>query len=650
MNDYFGNIIGNAVKTITPKAVPKDSKISPETKALIKLRSEMRHSKGNTAEYRKLNKKVRTHIRKDVTKYNESMIKQIISQYGGTKILQAKLSTGRNQITSLYREDGSESSNRMETIQIAEHFYKQLYSSKIPEASHQSQPRPSIPRVGSEEIPEITIPELQHALNSMKNKKAPGPDEIVIEAIKHGGENLQTALTVLLNRCLDEQTIPDDWNNAVITLIHKKGDQKRLENYRPISLLSHLYKLFTRVISNRLTNKLDSYHPVEQAGFRQGYSTNDHLQTIKMVIQKHNEYKMPLVLAFIDYEKAFDSVEIWAVMRGLTKCSVDYRYIQLLNNIYKKATSSTQLHEQSGKFDIKRGVRQGDTMSPKLFTLALEDVFRELNWRDKGINVNGECLNNLRFADDIVLFSTNEAEMVTMLGELNAASAKIGLKMNHSKTKILSNTGSTTPVIVDGKVVERVQSYVYLGNSVRLDKDNHEAEVERRRRLGWAAFGKLSFIFASPKYPRYQKKMLFDSCILPVLTYGLETAAFTKRSMNKLQITQRAMERKMLGVSLRDRKTNEWLRQQTKLRDVTEKIVSQKWSWAGHIARRDDQRWTRRILEWRPWTSKRGVGRPPVRWSDDIVRVAGTKWMQMAQDRELWRKMGEAYVQHWTRG
>ena len=354
-----------------------------------------------------------------------------------------------------------------------------------------------------------------------------------------------------------------------------------------------------------------------------------------------------MALAFIDFEKAFDSVEIWAVMDGLDNCRVDSRYSQILKNIYKNATSTIILHEPSPKFYIKRGVRQGDTISPKLFTLALEDVFKTLDWSTKGLNVNGEYLSNLRFADDIVIFAKDEEELNTMLTEINTACVKIGLKMNISKTKMMSNTEQSHPVLINGKQIEKVESYVYLGHTVMLGRENQVIEIERRRGLAWAAFGKLSYILKSPKYALYLKKRLFDACILPVLTYGMETAVLTKQTMHKLSVTQRAMERKMLGISLRDRMTNAWIREKTKVTDVAKKVASLKWNWAGHIARCQDSRWTKKILEWRPWTGRRGVGRPPMRWSDDVGRYAGRDWMRTAQDRELWKTKGEAYVQQW---
>jgi hypothetical protein len=99
------------------------------------------------------------------------------------------------------------------------------------------------------------------------------------------------------------------------------------------------------------------------------------------------------------------------------------------------------------------------------------------------------------------------------------------------------------------------------------------------------------------------------------------------------------MERIMVGISLRDRKTNDWLRRTTKLTDVVESYKRRKWRWASKIAQMDNDRWAKLVTEWRPWMGKRGRGRPRRRWRDDIVQVAGVNWLAAASDKPRWRRL-----------
>ena len=105
-------------------------------------------------------------------------------------------------------------------------------------------------------------------------------------------------------------------------------------------------------------------------------------------------------------------------------------YVNVLKHIYKQAKSFIRLHKDSKPFQVSRGVRQGDTSSPKLFTVCLEKVFRKLNWSRRGILIDGEYLSHLRFADDIIIFTRNIAELHEMLQELIQASLEVGLSMN----------------------------------------------------------------------------------------------------------------------------------------------------------------------------------------------------------------------------
>ncbi|CAG9834409.1 unnamed protein product [Diabrotica balteata] len=131
-----------------------------------------------------------------------------------------------------------------------------------------------------------------------------------------------------------------------------------------------------------------------------------------------------------------------------------------------------------------------------------------------------------------------------------------------------------------------------------IGRDNQTHELNGRIGFGWAAFGKLRETFKS-ELPKCLKRKVFDQCVLPGLTFVAETLTLTKAAATKLRVTQRRMERSTLGITLRDRITNEDIRRRTGVTDIIKKIARLKWRWAGHIARMTDGRWKKRLLEWR---------------------------------------------------
>ena len=108
-----------------------------------------------------------------------------------------------------------------------------------------------------------------------------------------------------------------------------------------------------------------------------------------------------------------------------------------------------------------------------------------------------------------------------MLEQLNNAVKKVRLRMNLSKTKIMSDT--TTDIIIEHRIVENVNEYVYLCHAIKLSKKNQTAEINRRISLTWAAFGRLRYILKDGTIPINLKKKVYESCILPVATYGFKT-------------------------------------------------------------------------------------------------------------------------------
>ncbi|KAK6749059.1 hypothetical protein RB195_001584 [Necator americanus] len=167
-----------------------------------------------------------------------------------------------------------------------------------------------------------------------------------------------------------------------------------------IGLLSVIYKLFTRLILNRIEEVLDEGQPCEQAEFRKGFSTLDHIHTVSKLIEVSREYKMPLCLTFIDLKEAFDSVETESVVEALDNQGVPTQYIKVLRELYSNFTIGISPFYKNIIIDVKRRVLQGDTISPKIFTATVENAMRKLEWDEMEVKIDGRQLHHLHFADD----------------------------------------------------------------------------------------------------------------------------------------------------------------------------------------------------------------------------------------------------------
>ncbi|CAF1624010.1 unnamed protein product [Rotaria magnacalcarata] len=426
-------------------------------------------------------------------------------------------------MNALKAEDGTRLTKRFDMERRIKEYYTSLFASKsvVPLVEDNRE---------EDEMPPILISEVRTAVQSLKADKAPGPDGITNEALKFGGYELWKIIAKLFNECLENEDIPTQWKQSLTIIIPKKGDREDLKNYRPIALLPTIYKLFTKVLVNRMTRQLDEQQPREQAGFRSGFSTIDHLQVINQILERTKECKIPLCMVFVDYEKAFDSIEINAVINALVRQNIPKKYIRTLVNINTGCSTSFRLFNNNIAIPINRGVRQGDTISPKLFTAALEDVFRTLSWENRGIMVDGELLTHLHLADDIVLFAYNVKTVAEMLKELNEASTRVGLKINRAKTQAMKNDQCASENInLDDDTILFVNKYTYLGQTITQDH-KVEDEIRRRRSAAWFSFKNIEEILKKTKNTTLRAH-LFNSTILPVLNYGCEV--WTMRESDK---------------------------------------------------------------------------------------------------------------------
>ena len=430
------------------------------------------------------------------------------------------------------------------------------------------------------------------------------------------------------------------------------------------------------MICHRIQTTVLNAQAVDQAAYRPGFACEDHLLTLTLLYERCREWNQDLWIGVADVEKAFDTVEHPSLWEALRKIGVDDTYIRLLQTLYAYQTATVMVGQESRKFSISRGVKQGDPISGLLFLAVMEVCFRTLQNRWKILNkrrkgqyigfVIDDCsdvLTNLRFADDVMLFAHSARDLGNMMTDFKTEAAKYGLQLHMGKTKALAIARQLLPptIVVDSVEVEVLgpeRSEKYLGRALNLHAF-HRFELDSRVRNAWAAFSKFKAVFTSSAYPFAAKAKLFDAVVTPVMLYAAASWTLTKGMEDILIITQRRMLRQLLG--FRRCPTEEWVEyikrttaqaetryKQCGYDDWVTQSRRKKWRFARRAAIADDGRWSRRLLEWRPHfrcQPFRRVGRPNARWEDAIVAICGDSWLEAARDAYLWKALEPEFVE-----
>ena len=295
--------------------------------------------------------------------------------------------------------------------------------------------------------------------------KAPGPDDIPAEAIKAHMETSIEMLYYLIGKIWDTDEIPIGWKEGYLVKIPKKGDLQECENYRGIMLLSVPGKVLNRIILERLKNEVDNILRDHQAGFRQDRGCIDQIATLRIIVEQSMEFDSSLYINFVDYEKAFDSLDRDTLWKLLQHYGIPEKIITLIRNTYDGMTCKvTHAGRLTDSFQVKTGVRQGCLLSPFMFLVAIDWIMKTTTKnRRNGIQWTlWSQLDDLDFADDLALLSHSHEQMQEKTDLLNLVSAQTGLNINMNNTKIMkANTKSKNVVTVGGKPLEETDCFTY---------------------------------------------------------------------------------------------------------------------------------------------------------------------------------------------
>lgn len=286
----------------------------------------------------------------------------------------------------------------------------------------------------------IELSELKNAIFNASNKSSPGPDGLNYDFYRTFFDTLKTEMLNVLNGYLvHNEYPPGTFSAGIISLIPKKGDIHELNNRRPISMLNTDYKIFTKILWNRLQPLMNKLIGPGQSACVSETSCINNLRTFRNVLIKSKLTKhFKSLLLSIDLEKAFDSVDHDFLWKILNKFGFPNLFIECLKRLYKNATSKVLFNGFfTDPFKIECSVRQGCPLSMALFCLYIEPLIRMLYESIQGCLI-GDCfVKVIAYADDISLLIRNDHEFDKALELINYFSIYAKIKINTVKSQFL---------------------------------------------------------------------------------------------------------------------------------------------------------------------------------------------------------------------
>ena len=232
----------------------------------------------------------------------------------------------------------------------------------------------------------ITKQEIMKAIKKLKNGKSPGIDHVTNEYIKNSVHIFLPVYEDLFNTILDTGIFPSQWSIGIISPIYKgKGSNEDPSNFRPISLLSCLGKVFTSILNSRLTAFLDENDVLNenQAGFREGYATIDHILTLHLLLDYMKFNKNTMFCCFMDLSKAYDKINRIKLFQKLELFDIKGKFFNVVLSMYSQTKSLLRCNGlYTNSFYCNIGIRQGENLSSMLFSIFLNDLESYLNEND----------------------------------------------------------------------------------------------------------------------------------------------------------------------------------------------------------------------------------------------------------------------------
>ena len=385
----------------------------------------------------------------------------------------------------------------------------------------------------------FTVEEIERA---MKTNKSPGNDCIPAEFIKVCKCILSRTIATVFNYMIEQKDFPDAWSGGICSALFKSGKRNIVDNFRGITILPIMEKVFEAVVYRRLAfvNEAFAAHDRYNNAFSEGNRTSDNLFVLTGLVEKQLTINKCLYVCYIDFSKAFDMVNRTILFYKLISSGWRGRVIDTFRSLYSKTNFQVKRNGRlSQAVPNNLGVNQGGISSGLMFCKYMSDLSTYLS-AEVGIAISNKIIAHILWGDDLILFSDTPTGLQKQLNGLLKFCSNNKFIVHELKTKSMCfGTDENLNVFFNGKPIKQVNQYKYLGVIVRsinkvgqdMYSNNYRFISDKSRRAVFSMKWKLKFIQSLPPSILFD---MFDTIIRPILTYGSDVWGLSKTGTDVL--------------------------------------------------------------------------------------------------------------------